>query len=251
VPAKGRENSVITHASWWEHFFEGVAVNMWLKALPAEFTRKEAEGLIDALGLPQGAEILDVPSGAGRLALPLAAHGYRVTGVDWSTEFLAHARAADQEHVVSWERRDMRALPWTDRFDGAFCAGNSFGYFDDEGNLAFVKAVAAALKPGARFVLDTPMVLENLLAHIQDRGWWNAGGIYLLAANQYDPARGRLDIAYTFIEDGRIETRHGSHRAYTYQELVALLEGAGFSVKPSEPWTKQAHSVRFIATREP
>ena len=68
----------------------------------------------------------------------------------------------------------MRDLPWRARFDGAFCLGNSFGYLDDEGNAAFLRAVAAALKPGARFVLETPMVLENLLGHIKDRpgGKW-------------------------------------------------------------------------------
>jgi hypothetical protein len=35
----------------------------------------------------------------------------------------------------------MRDLPWSERFDGAFCAGNSFGYLDDEGNAAFLCAV--------------------------------------------------------------------------------------------------------------
>ena len=63
----------------------------------------------------------------------------------------------------------MRDLPWPARFDGAFCLGNSFGYLDDEGNASFLRAVAAALKPGARFVLETPMVLENLLGHLKDR----------------------------------------------------------------------------------
>ena len=38
------------------------------------------------------------------------------------------------------------------RFDGAFCVGNSFGYLDDEGNAAFLRAVRAALKPGGRFI---------------------------------------------------------------------------------------------------
>ena len=77
----------------------------------------------------------------------------------------------------------MRDLPWRARFDGAFCLGNSFGYLDDEGNAAFLRAVAAALKPGARFVLETPMVLENLLGHLQDRPWWKVGDMHLLVAN--------------------------------------------------------------------
>ena len=236
-------------SNWWENFFHGVAVDLWLKALSPEHTRHEAGSVERMLGLASGAELLDVPCGAGRLSLELAARGYRMTGVDLSPEFLSHARAADAERRVVWEQRDMRDLPWSARFDGAFCVGNSFGYLDDEGNLEFLRAVRAALKPGARFVVETPMVLENLLGHIQERAWWKAGDVHLLVANQYDHARSRLDIEYTFVSDGRVETRYGSHRAYSYRELVQLIEAAGFAVEPSEPWTRQARSVSFIGTR--
>jgi hypothetical protein len=70
----------------------------------------------------------------------------------------------------------------------------------------------------------------------------------LLVENQYDAAAGRLNIEYTFVSGGRIEVRRGSHRAYGYRELVELIEAAGFSVTASEPWTREAHMVSFIAT---
>ena len=237
------------HTNWWESFFEGVAVTMWLHALPAEHTQREAERLARLLAVSRDAEILDIPCGAGRLSLPLAERGYRLTGVDWSSECLGHARSRDPLHQVTWERREMRDLPWSGRFDGAFCVGNSFGYLDDEGNAAFLRAVREALKPGGRFVLETPMVLENLLNHLQPRPWWKAGDVYLLAENQYDAPRSRLDIEYTFVANGRVEVRRGSHRAYAYRELVELLTAAGFAVEVAEPWTREAHSVTFIATR--
>jgi 2-polyprenyl-3-methyl-5-hydroxy-6-metoxy-1,4-benzoquinol methylase len=240
---------VNVQSDWWESFFEGVAVDMWLRALPAEHTACEAEALARMLAVPKGAELIDVPCGGGRLSLALARHGYQLTGVDWSSEFLDHARSCDTAHGVTWERRDMRDLPWRARFDGAFCVGNSFGYLDDEGNAAFLRAVAAALKPGARFVLETPMVLENLLGHLQDRPWWKVGEVYLLVVNQYDHTRERLDIEYTFVTNGRVEVRRGSHRAYSYRELVELIEGSGFTVELAEPWTRDAHLVSFIATR--
>ena len=143
----------------------------------------------------------------------------------------------------------MRDLPWAERFDGVFCMGNSFGYLDDEGNAAFLRAVRAALKPGGRFVLETPMVLEGLLNHLYPRPWWKAGDMYLLVENQYDPARSRLDIEYTFVSNGRVEARRGSHRAYTYRELVGLLTASGFAVELPEAWTPAAQSASFIATR--
>jgi SAM-dependent methyltransferase len=222
---------------------------MWLHALPAEHTEREADRLAGLLAAPAGAEILDVPCGAGRLALSLAGRGYRLTGVDWSSEFLAHARSRDPVQQVAWEQRDMRNLPWEGRFDGAFCVGNSFGYLDDEGNAAFLRAVRAALKLGGRFILETPMVLENLLNHLDPRPWWKAGDMYLLVENDYDPARTRLDIEYTFVSNGRVEVRRGSHRAYTYRELVELLMASGFAVELAEPWSPDAHSVTFVGTR--
>ena len=90
------------------------------------------------------------------------------------------------------------------------------------------------------------MVLENLLKHLHPRPWWKAGDVYLLVQNQYDPARARLDIEYTFASNGHVETRRGSHRAYTYKELVGLLTAAGFAVELAEPWTLDAHSASFI-----
>jgi 2-polyprenyl-3-methyl-5-hydroxy-6-metoxy-1,4-benzoquinol methylase len=235
--------------NWWESFFEGVAARMWLQALPAEHTQREADRLARLLAAPAGAEILDVPCGAGRLSLPLADGGYRLTGVDWSSELLGHARSRDVVQQITWEQRDMRDLPWSGRFDGAFCVGNSFGYLDDEGNAAFLRAVRATLKPGGRFVLETPMVLENLLNHLQPRPWWKVDDVWLLVENQYDRARARLDIEYTFVSNGRVEVRRGSHRAYTYRELLELLTSSGFTVEPAETWTRDAHSVWFVATR--
>jgi SAM-dependent methyltransferase len=236
-------------SDWWDHFFEGVSVDLWLRAVPPEQTRREADVLESALAVPHGAELLDVPCGGGRLSLALAERGYRVTGVDWSSEFLEHARSCSGSDLVTWERRDMRDLPWRGRFDGAFCAGNSFGYLDDDGDAAFLRAVCAALKPGARFLLETPMVLENLLGHLHDRPWWKVGDVYLLVSNHYDHTRERLDIEYTFVSNGRVDVRYGSHRAYAYRQLVELMEGCGFAVASAEPWTREAHTVLFVATR--
>ena len=188
-------------SNWWEHFFEGAPVDLWLQAVSPEHTAREADALVRALDLPAGAELLDVPCGNGRLSCALAERGYRLTGVDWSHEFLAHARSSGAGRDVTWERRDMRDLPWPARFDGAFCFGNSFGYLDDEGNEAFLRAVAAALKPGARFVLETPMVLENMLGWLQERPWWQVG--------DHAPAR---------REPVRSGPRAPRHRVHTHLE---------------------------------
>ena len=235
-------------SNWWEHFFEGPIVSMWLQAVAPEHTDQEAGRLEQLLGVPPGSEVLDVPCGAGRIALAFARRGYRVTGVDWSTEFLGHAAAADAAGTVTWERREMRDLPWRSRFAGAVCVGNSFGYLTDSGNADFLRAVRATLRPGARFVLETPMVLENLLGHLHERPWWKAGDAHLLVENRYEHTTSRLDIEYTVISGGHVDVRRGSHRAYSYRELVELIRASGFDVALAEPWTRESHDVTFVAT---
>lgn len=236
-------------SNWWETFFNGVAVDLWVSAVSPEQNEQEAALLARLLNVPAGSELLDVPCGAGRLSVALASRGYRLTGVDLSPAFLDRARAADRAGNVAWEQRDMRDLPWGARFDGAFCVGNSFGYLDDDGNAAFLRAVASALKPGAPFVLETPMVLESLLRTIKDRFWVKAGDVHLLVSNRYDHARGRLDIEYTFVSDGRLESRSGTHRAYTYRQLIELFQAAGFIAAPAEPWTVDSHKLLLVARR--
>jgi SAM-dependent methyltransferase len=161
--------------------------------------------------------------------LALAARGFQLTGVDISTEFLAAARSAAKSAKVQWEQREMRDLPWPREFDGAFSFGNSFGYYDDDGNAAFLKAVASALKPGARFLLDVSYITEILLPVLQDRAWYQIGDILTLAERRYDPIQGRIHVDYIWIRDGRTEKRSMSARIYSYREVAKLFEESGFT----------------------
>ncbi len=73
----------------------------------------------------------------------------------------------------------MRDLPWPEVFDGAYSFGNSFGYLDDAGNAAFLKSVAAALKPGARFVLESGYIMEHLFPILQERSEYPMGDMLM------------------------------------------------------------------------
>src|SRR5258705_1899833 len=94
---------------WYESFFQGIVLEMWRKAMPPEQTRLEADFLARALRLQPGDRVLDVPCGAGRHALELAARGFAVTGVDLSKGQIDMARAAAAASGVSvdWRQADM------------------------------------------------------------------------------------------------------------------------------------------------
>jgi SAM-dependent methyltransferase len=220
----------MTTGEWWETFFSG----LWLdvqRVFKVAQTASEADFIQRVLKLPPGGAVLDVPCGEGRLSLELAARGYRATGVDITKAVLEDARrvAAERRLDVAWQRRDMRDLPWQEAFDGAYCFWGSFGYFDDAGNKAFLAAVARALKPGGRFLIDMRNIAESLLPVFQERDWWQAGEVRVLEERRYDHVRSRIETDWTLIAAGRVESKTGSIRVYTYREICELLAATGFT----------------------
>lgn len=210
---------------WYETFFNGVALEFWRRCVTPEMTRAEADFLETALELPKGGRVLDLPCGNGRHSAELAARGYRVTGVDLAAEFVAEAKARCPG--AEFVEGDMHAIRCDAEFDGAFCFGNSFGYAGYEESSNFLAAVGRALKPGARFAIDTGLAAESILpTRIQHRWMW-LGDILFLSQNRYDAAESRLDIQYTFIRDGKVDVREASSYIRTLAELRRMLSRAG------------------------
>lgn len=247
-------------SDWWKTFFAGLALDLWRAAMTPEQTRAEGDFIEKQLRVRPGQKLLDVPCGAGRIALELASRGYDLVGVDFSREFLSEARskAAEARLNIRWEQRDMRDLPWPETFDGAICFGNSFGYLDEEGNAAFLAAVARTLKAGARLVMDTACA-EVVLPGFQERSWFRAGEIIMLEENRFNPEQGLLETDYTFIKNDQIEKKSGSQRLYTYSELRRLLQNAGlteiegYGSMDLEPFRLGSKRLLWVArkTREP
>src|SRR5207244_6804372 len=115
---------------------------------PPEWTEGQVAFLVEQLDLREGTRVLDLACGRGRIAIPLARRGCRVTGVDLSPRSLELARrdAASARVELELLRRDMRELDAVESFDAVINLYSSFGYFaeqaDDEQVLA---AVARAL----------------------------------------------------------------------------------------------------------
>ncbi len=243
-------------SDWWKTFFSGAAVESWLLSPSKEQTQSEAHFIQKVLAVNPPANLLDVPCGGGRHCYALAARGFNMTGVDISTEFLNSARSLPTDTPkITWENREMRNLPWPERFDGAYCFGNSFGYLDDQGNAQFLKAIHVALKPGGRFVLDTGYILETILPALQERAWYPIGEFLMLAQRRYEPAESRLHVEYTWIKGGQTEKRSMSARLHSVRELAQLFEETGFtdvqlfSSLDGEPFRHGSHRLLVVAKK--
>jgi SAM-dependent methyltransferase len=218
---------------WFETFFQGVAVEFWNRATPPALTLVEVDFLEKALAPPPGGCLLDIPCGSGRHSVELARRGYRMTGIDLSADFLSLARAHSfYAHVqVDLRHGDMRN-PSLDAnaFDGAFCFGNSFPYLDRHGVTAFLAALSRAILSRGKLVIDTGCAAESILPTLLPQRWHRFDDIIVMSKASYIASASRLDIDYTFIHEGKIETRPSSSHVFTVAELTRMLAGAGFEV---------------------
>lgn len=242
---------------WYEDFFSGEALELWRRAIPAENTEQEFEFLCDALEAPENGRLLDLPCGNGRLSLPLALSGFKVTGVDSCAEFLTEARqSADKNKTkVNYVQGDMRRLSFKEKFDGAFCMGNSFGYFDYAGSLEFIQSLSKNLKPGAKFVLDSVMAAESFMVNAGEREWVQVGDMLMLTENRYNCRLSCVETTYTFIRNGNEEQRLAVHWIFTAGEICRMLEQAGFDILDQlcstefEPFYLGAERLLLIAQK--
>lgn len=106
--------------------------------------------------LADGGDVLELAVGTGRLAIPLAAGGLRVVGIDASAPMLARLAENDPAASVAAVRADMAALPFrSDRFTLVFVAVNSlFNVFTEEGQRRCLADAAAAVRPGGAVVVE-------------------------------------------------------------------------------------------------
>ncbi|HEY3265675.1 MAG TPA: class I SAM-dependent methyltransferase [Armatimonadota bacterium] len=207
-----------TSREWFHSFHE----DHWLH----DDSRGEDEAafIADVLSLTPEDRVLDVPCGAGRIAIHLARRGCTVTGMDLTAPFLDRARERFRREGLpgAFVHSDMRAVAFAGTMDAVYNWGGSFGYFSDADNALFVRRMAAALKPGGRLLIDQPN-REAVLRRFQSegrvgdstvRGTWNSGAQ-------------RIESTWTYEVAGQKHSDPLSMRLYTPGQLRSLIENAG------------------------
>ncbi len=116
---------------------------------------REDDFFQSVVGETPGARVVDLGCGTGRLALGLAAAGYRVTGVDPARASLDAARAKPGADRVTWVEGTSRLLPGA-AFDVALMTSHVAQFLVAEDDwFATLGDLRHSLVAGGRLVFDT------------------------------------------------------------------------------------------------
>lgn len=144
--------------------------------------------------LSGGGTVLELGIGTGRIALPLAATGLPVHGIDASPAMAEKLRAKPGGESIPVAIGDFTEFALEDRFSLVFVVFNTFfGILDQDGQVRGFQCVADHLVPGGRFLLE---------CFVPDLGRFDRGQRLAVAAieddalrleaAQYDPVKQRV-----------------------------------------------------------
>ena len=213
---------------WWHEFFK--SFQPVFAYVPPKSHRELTRYVIKKMNLKPGMSFLDCPCGPGRIALPLAKKGIRVTGVDIMPEYLEEAalKAKRRKLKLDLVHSDMRRIDYHNKFDAVGNIWTSFGYFEGEkANRLVLKKLYEAVKPGGKVFLHL-INRDWTVVNFEEKGWIEISGMKVLQDRKFDYSTSTSRDTWTFVKDGT-EVAHDIHlRLYSYHELVALFKSVGF-----------------------
>ena len=221
---------------WWTTFFDEDYSRLWSAAEPAGAAGEQVDGLWTLLGLESGSRVLDAPCGYGRLSKPLAQRGAVVAGVDQSAPLLARAereRGGIPRSQLTYTQHDLRGRLPEGGFDCALNVYTSLGYGTEEDDVAIVKTLAAAVKPGGLVFVESNH--RDATAAFLSRGARPAqrlpDGTLLIEEPRFDALTGRMETSWHWSGPSGRGSKVASLRIYTASELVLLLELSGLRLR--------------------
>ena len=181
--------------------------------------------------LADGGPALELGVGTGRLALPLAARGVPVSGIDASAKMLARLRAKPGAAAVVLAQGDFADVDVPGRYGLIYvCFNTFFGLITLDAQARCFARAAAHLRPGGRLLVEAFVPNRRRSpAHHTVREERVPGGT-LFSISRHDPVRQRISTSEILIRaDGSRRAHPIELRYATLVELdvMACLAGMG------------------------
>jgi SAM-dependent methyltransferase len=191
---------------------------------------------------------LELAIGTGRIALPLAARGVRVYGIDLSPDMVAQLRAKPGGDDIPVAIGDFATTQVGEGFSLAYLVFNTIGNLTtQEAQAACFENVAGQLRSGGCFVVEVGVRAREPL-HVFDLSETHVG------IDEYDAATQRLVSHHFNLVDGRWELRSIPFRSVSSAELDLMARLAGMRLRERwSSWTREpftAESRRHVSVWE-
>ncbi len=223
-------------ARWWESFFDRAYADHLLR--PRDEARLDSilDVILRMADLGPGSVLFDQCCGVGRLSIPLARRGLRIIGVELSKDYVDDADAAARAESLpcSFHQADAYSFVTPDSCDAAINWFSSWGYHDDDRvNLKMLERAYESLRPGGCFLLElysvTSAIARFQASMIERPSATEADGIIVLIETQPDFVNGMMRSVWTWMyPDGRRDSRHVATRMMLPDQIIRLLNEAGF-----------------------
>ena len=191
---------------------------------------------------------LELAIGTGRVALPLAARGVPVHGIDLSVDMVAQLRAKPRGAEIPVTIGDLAITRAGDDFSLAYLVFNTIGNLTtQEAQAACFENVAGQLRSGGCFVVEVGVRAREPL-HVFDLSETHVG------IDEYDASTQRLVSHHFNLVDGRWELRSIPFRSVSPAELDLMARLAGMRLRERwSSWTRvpfTAESRRHVSVWE-
>ena len=183
--------------------------------------------------LAEGGRALELGIGTGRIAVPLAARGVEVHGIDASPAMVEQMRAKPGGDTIPVTIGDMADVAVVGDFALVFVVFNTFfQLYSQDAQLRCFANVAAHLQPGGRFVIhafvpDTSRVEAGEHVAVKEASLDRVR----LDASVYYPLEQRVDTTQVRITENGIRLVHAKLRFAWPPELDLMARLAGLSLE--------------------
>ncbi len=228
------KNVFVRNAELYEMVLEG----MWEKG---EEDALAISGLLQQKGM-DGCRVLDVPCGIGRVGVPLAQLGFRVTGLDYSPRLIRAAASKAVRYKVeenatfrNGEMSDLKEAFPKDSFDCAINVFTSIGYGTEEDDIAFFKGLREVVRTEGLLVISGLRNRDYIAAHPAQNVYEESKNLLVLDRYSFDIARSRERGVWRFYLRVKDAMKFAGEfpidiRLYSPHELVSMLRDCGWSV---------------------
>ena len=222
-----------------DYFGEEVAAG-YDASLPEMFEPAAVEPAVDLLAALAGdGSALELGIGTGRIALPLAARGVRVHGVDLSEAMVARLRAKPGGDAIEVTIGDVATARVEGTFRLAYLVFNTINNLTtQDAQVECFRNAARHLEPGGCFVVEVGVPQLQRLPPGETFHVFGADDGYL-GVDEYDVVTQRLVSHHFTAVDGRFERRSIPFRYVWPSELDLMARLAGMRLRERwADWTR-------------